>query len=103
MIKIISIEERNPYADPDKCNDGGGYYQPSIIFEYDGQIGKIEDCNCGDFGKRYFVEFGDKYYHYDGISYNPIEETNFTEDDNDFIEEFNKTFRGYRIYPKTRR
>ena len=98
-ISIISIEERNPYADPDKCNDGGGYYQPSIIFEYDGQIGEIEDCNCGDFGKRYYISYGDKYYNFDGVS--SYEETNFTtEEDYQFIETFNKQFPQYRIYPK---
>jgi len=100
LIKILKIEERNPYADPDKCNDGGGYFQPLITFEYNGKIGTIDDASCGDFGRRYFIEFGNKYYNYDGISYPIIEETNFTEEDYQFIDTFNKMFWKYRIYHK---
>jgi len=103
MIKVISIEEQNPYADANKCNDGGGYFQPLITFEYNGKIGTIDDANCGDFGRRYYIDFGDKFYHYDGVSCNTREETNFTEDDNQFIDAFNEKFPEYRIYPKKAR
>ena len=58
MFKLISVwgEETNPYANPDTCNDGGGYFQPSggILVEVDGEpvIVEVDDLSCGEFGTR---------------------------------------------------
>lgn len=58
MVKLISVwgEETNPYANPDKANDGGGYFQPSggVFVEVDGDpvIVEVDDLSCGEFGTR---------------------------------------------------
>ena len=97
MIKEISREEQNSFADADKCNNGGGYFQPLITFEHNGKIGTIDDTGCGDFGDRYTVEYGEKYYTFDQVSNPSRSETNFTAADKEFIDEFNEKYRCYRI------
>jgi len=45
--------ETNPFANPDKANNGGGYSQPEIHLSFsDGTEGVIYDTSCGDFGTR---------------------------------------------------
>jgi len=49
----IRWEETNPFANPEKANNGGGYSQPEIRFEFsDGIKGVIYDTSCGEFGSR---------------------------------------------------
>lgn len=54
-MKIINIAETNmnEYYDPRNCHDGGGYYQPRIVIDFDDGIRVvINDTSCGDFGNR---------------------------------------------------
>ena len=54
-MKIINIAETNmnEYYAPDNSHDGGGYYQPHIIIDFDDGIRVIiDDTSCGDFGNR---------------------------------------------------
>lgn len=55
-------EETNPFACAEKCNDGGGYFQPAggaVVELEDGTacIVEYEDSSCGDFGSRKSVSF----------------------------------------------
>jgi hypothetical protein len=54
-LRIVDYrsEETNPYADPDKAHNGGGYSQPNIDVKFsDGISVSISDTSCGDFGSR---------------------------------------------------
>jgi len=57
MFEVISITQQNPCYDPERANNGGGYYQPLYKFVYNGIEGKFEDTSCGDFGGRYHLEW----------------------------------------------
>jgi|GEM_PF-2222809 len=56
LVSILS-EETNPYFNPEKAHDGGGYSQPHRIWR--GQFGgeplevEVFDTSCGDFGRRW--------------------------------------------------
>lgn len=67
-IKIISVVETNSFADESKSNNGGGYSQPFITFEYDGLKGTLHDTSCGDFGKRIELIYLDKKWNYNEMS-----------------------------------
>ena len=99
-IFVKSVEETNPYFDEEKQSNGGGYSQPRIEFEYRGKTGIIHDSSCGDFGARFFVEFGDKTYSYNNVNVpQPEMTTDFNEGDKDFVDAFCRTFKGkYFIY-----
>lgn len=68
QFKIVSVEEQNPFFDISKSRNGGGYHQPLITFTFNGKTGFIDDSSCGDFGERFSVIFGDKYYWLDTIN-----------------------------------
>lgn len=59
-FNIVSFwgDETNPFANPDLCNNGGGYYQPcgGAVYNVNG-VGDIvveySDTSCGDFGARW--------------------------------------------------
>lgn len=62
MAKLENIKqtveiEQNEFANPDRAQNGGGYFQPYLEFEfdYDGSHYRfiIDDTSCGDFGERY--------------------------------------------------
>ena len=36
MLKILDEREQNSFYDPEKANNGGGYHQPRIEFEFEG-------------------------------------------------------------------
>ena len=56
-LDLILDEETNPFADPSKSHDGGGYSQPHRIWKgrFDGKPLEVEvyDTSCGDFGRRW--------------------------------------------------
>ena len=67
MIKIIREEELNDFVDSLKCYNGGGYHQPLYEFEYKGKKGYFEDTSCGDFGRRYHLEWNGLHLNYDQV------------------------------------
>lgn len=68
MFKIVSEVEQNAFYN-EKCNNnGGGYHQPLITFVFNGVEGVIDDTSCGDFGSRYTIKYGRKYYSHDTIN-----------------------------------
>lgn len=52
-------KEQNPYFDPSRSYDGGGYHQPLIhidgVFKGDKFVIDIDDTSCGGFGSRFIV------------------------------------------------
>ena len=64
-FKILEVREQNPNVDVEKAVNGGGYSQPFIAFVFNGVTGSIDDTSCGEFGTRYFVQFGEKSYSLD--------------------------------------
>ena len=59
-IVDIQSEETNPFADPDRADNGGGYSQPDISIKFsDGVSVSISDTSCGDFGSRVSASFTD--------------------------------------------
>ena len=77
-FKILEVREQNPYADPMKANNGGGYSQPCITFIFNGVIGSIDDTSCGEFGVRYLVKFGEKAYSVDAMGNGKEEYSSFS-------------------------
>lgn len=57
--RMISVwgEETNPFANPDLCNNGGGYFQPAGGAVWATSVGDVVvdwfDDSCGDFGDRW--------------------------------------------------
>ena len=58
-IIIVKETETNPYYDPKKTFNGGGYHQPLYEFEYGTWQGAFRDTSCGDFGSRYYILLSD--------------------------------------------
>lgn len=51
-MNITELNQNEHYS-PETCHNGGGYYQPRIIIEFDDGISVvIDDTSCGDFGSR---------------------------------------------------
>jgi hypothetical protein len=76
-FKIIDWVEQNPFVDPTRSNNGGGYSQPRIDFTFKGLQGFINDSSCGEFGDRLEIVFGDKVYYCDYVGGN-IEYSDFS-------------------------
>ena len=58
-LVILREEETNPYYDPRKSRNGGGYHQPQYDFKYGKWTGTFYDSSCGDFGTRYGLSISD--------------------------------------------
>ncbi len=83
-FKLISSVEQNPFANPMKANNGGGYSQPRIDFTFRGIKGFINDTSCGDFGDRIEIVYGEKSYYCDFVSQKNLEYSDFSKyKDND--------------------
>ena len=62
MYKIIShdVTQLNPYYDPARSRNGGGYDQPlikwSVLHTPSGRVYDVteKDTSCGDFGTRFY-------------------------------------------------
>ena len=91
-LQILKRTETNSFADASKCNNGGGYSQPEFTFEYEGIEGKFKDQSCGDFGKRFSLDYNGKSWCYDTMS-NFRNFTNFdTVEDAEFIAAVKEAF-----------
>ena len=77
-FEILKVEEQNPYVDPMKANNGGGYSQPLITFVFNGTTGYIDDSSCGDFGERIHIEYKDKSYCVDAVGREKEEYSSFS-------------------------
>lgn len=63
-VRFKDIRQMNPFYDPAKANNGGGYDQPEIsftLFGWNTELGEIRlrDTSCGDFGTRYDIIVAD--------------------------------------------
>ena len=79
-FEILKVEEQNPYVDPMKANNGGGYSQPLITFVFNGTTGYIDDSSCGDFGERIHIEYKDKSYCVDAVGRENEEYSSFSKE-----------------------
>ena len=99
IFKINNRVEQNPFADPRKANNGGGYSQPRIDFTLRGKKGFISDTSCGDFGDRIQIVYGNKEYFIDSVSRDYIEYSDFSNkkhSDRLVVKEIRK-YTGYKI------
>jgi hypothetical protein len=99
IFNINSRVEQNPFADPRKANNGGGYSQPRIDFTFRGIKGFINDTSCGDFGDRVEIVYGDKKYYFDSVSKEYVEYSDFSKfkhSDRQAAKEIEK-YTGYKI------
>ena len=95
-IIVIKEEEMKSFANDRFWNNGGGYLQPHITFEYGGIVGEIFDYNHGDYGKDYIVCYSGQESTY--CTKDGREEDSSTFTDIEFVNAFNKRFPQYRIY-----
>lgn len=96
-FKIIEWVEQNPFVEPTKANNGGGYSQPRIAFTYKGVKGFINDSSCGEFGERLEIVYGEKSYYCDFVSQKNLEYSDFSKyKDNDIVKKI-KDNTGYRV------
>lgn len=96
---ILEVREQNPFADPRKANNGGGYFQPRIDFTFRGKKGFINDTSCGDFGDRVEIVYGDKEYFFDSVSREEEEYSTFSKfkhSDRQVVKKI-KEYTGYKI------
>ncbi len=99
VFNLNSRVEQNPFADPRKANNGGGYSQPRIDFTLRGIRGFISDTSCGDFGDRVEIVYGNKEYYFDSVSREYIEYSDFSKiksSDRQAVKEI-KEYTGYKI------
>ena len=99
IFKLNSRVEQNPFANPRKANNGGGYSQPRIDFTLRGIKGCINDTSCGDFGDRVEIVYGNKKYYFDSVSREEEEYSTFSKfnhSDKQAVKEIKK-YTGYII------
>ena len=98
-FNIINRVEQNPFANPRKTNNGGGYFQPRIEFTFKGKKGFINDTSCGDFGDRVEIVWGNKEYYIDSVSREYTEYSTFSKlkhNDRQVVNEIKK-HTGYKV------
>ena len=95
-LVILREEETNPYYDPRKSRNGGGYHQPLYEFEYGAWEGTFRDTSCGDFGTRYTLSMsnGGKIYRAGWGTMDDNWSSNFPDQfpEPDFYKDFKETF-----------
>lgn len=84
-ITNIQVEQGNPFYDPARGNDGGGYDQPEIKFDYGFERCYISDSSCGDFGDRFTVERGEQVYSFNQVDRGAEEYSDFSRDNPDDV------------------
>ena len=68
MTNLINENKRvetNPFANPEKSSNGGGYSQPLITGTIDGVPFELHDTSCGEFGDRCDLQLGEFFAQYD--------------------------------------
>ncbi len=59
FLDLVAEVEGNPFADPERSRDGGGYEQPHRVWrgKWRGKALEVEvfDTSCGDFGGRWHM------------------------------------------------
>lgn len=87
-LKVLEDREQNPFYDPAKSYNGGGYHQPyqKLTFDIEGQNYTLtyDNTSCGDFGKRYEVdlfitESKKPVYHFEFNNMDKVEEDELDE------------------------
>lgn len=58
-INIFQETETNPFYDPSRSRNGGGYHQPKYGIQFGAWCGTFRDTSCGDFGTRYGLIISD--------------------------------------------
>ncbi len=99
IFNLISWVEQNPFVNPRKANNGGGYSQPRIDFTLRGIKGCIINTSCGDFGDRVEIVYGNKEYYLDSVSREYIEYSDFSKiksSDRQAVKEIQE-YTGYKI------
>lgn len=102
-LKIISAQQQNDFYNVSKSCNGGGYDQPFVRFEFAGIEGFLDDTSCGEFGRRYSIEWNGSIYELDEVNGSNREFSNFDKGEKEhqeFVEAFNSTFSGRCIYFK---
>lgn len=84
ILELLQEEQANPFCDPDRANNGGGYDQPVITAKVVGSEDQvvIEDTSCGDFGSRISISAFGKSCYYGSML--PEEQCYSTFQDNDW-------------------
>jgi hypothetical protein len=102
IFKINKRVEQNPFVNPRKANNGGGYSQPLIEFTLRGIKGCINDTSCGDFGDRITITYGNKEYFLDSVNREYIEYSDFSNKKHSDIQAVKEIeeYTGYRIFFK---
>lgn len=91
-IIIVTEEQTNPFANPEKSRNGGGYDQPLIKFRLEGKEGTFHNTSCGEFGERYSLDWNNKSFDLDEVGSNRNYYSNFNERDKEIIAIFNEFF-----------
>lgn len=66
-LRVLSYVESESYdpSRPELANNGGNYPKPTIVVGNGNVTVTIDDCSCGDFGSRIYVDveaFGLEYH-----------------------------------------
>lgn len=87
IAEVISIEQMNEHYDPWMACNGGGYDQPEYkIRMADGTLAVLRDTSCGDFGGRFFFQYGDRCALWGSMLSEEQAYSDYTEADRSFLD-----------------
>ena len=96
--EIIAVEQ-NSFADERFSRNGGGYLQPHIVYDYQGEKVELFDNNIGEYGNEYTVVYDGCEFWYSTKGKDEEVSTSFAEKHNQFINDWNEAFgRNYPIW-----
>lgn len=96
--EIIAVEQ-NSFADERFSRNGGGYLQPHIVYDYQGEKVELFDNNTGEYGNEYTVVYAGCEFWYSTKGKDEEVATGFTKKHNQFINDWNECFgRDYPIW-----
>jgi len=58
-MNLLTVTASAPAYDPERCNNGGSYFQPSgvVVLYHHGHLTiEVNDDSCGDFGRRVWYD-----------------------------------------------